>query len=79
MNMLEEKITTVLSEHFRISRDLIDSDVTFAEIKFDSLTLVELALTLENELGIAIEDGELTDGMTVADAAGLLSARQAGL
>lgn len=79
MNAIEERIATVLSTQFKIARDAIESDVTFGALSFDSLVLIELSLMLEDDLGIRIEDGELTDEMTIADAAELVSARGAVL
>jgi acyl carrier protein len=75
MHAFEERIAKVLSTDFEISPDAVDSEVTLALLKFDSLTLVELALVLEKEFGITVEEGELTDTMTIGDTAALLAAK----
>lgn len=76
MNSIEERITKVLRENFKIAEE-IGPTTTFGDLSIDSLVIVELALILDAEFGTALEDGELTTSMTVADAAGLLVARGA--
>ncbi|MGW1270348.1 acyl carrier protein [Streptomyces sp. NPDC002491] len=73
MHAFEGRIAKVLSTNFEISPDAVDSDVTLGLLRFDSLTLVELALMLENEFGITVEEGELTDTMTIGDTAALIA------
>jgi acyl carrier protein len=77
MNAIEDRIADVLAGHFKVDRDAIDSDVTFVTLKFDSLVLIELGLILDKEFGIAIDDGELSDDMTIKDAADLIAAKGA--
>ena len=71
-SMIEERIIKILLDDFKVQYESITSETLFAELGFDSLVLVELALVLDTEFGIAIEDGELTDTMTIGDAADLL-------
>lgn len=73
MNAIEERITEVLSERFRVSRSAIDPGATFADLDFDSLATIQLALGLEEEFGVIIEDGEVTGQMTVGDTAALIA------
>ncbi|GGP94675.1 hypothetical protein GCM10010278_85630 [Streptomyces melanogenes] len=77
MNGIEQRIANVLSTSFKVDPNAIDSDVTFLALKFDSLVLIELSLILEKEFGTPIEDGELTDDMTINDAAELIAAKGA--
>ncbi|WP_371579516.1 phosphopantetheine-binding protein [Streptomyces sp. NBC_01314] len=79
MNQSQKIIADIMSDHFKVDRQLIHSDATFADIRFDSLVLVELALVLENELDIRVADGELHDHMTIAEAAELVAAKKAVL
>jgi acyl carrier protein len=79
MAAMQERISSVLADQFKVAPDLIAPEVTFGELKFDSLVLIELTLALEGELGITIDDGELTAEMTIDDAAELLAARGAEL
>jgi acyl carrier protein len=78
MTAVEDRIRSVLSGQFKISPDVVTADVTFDELKFDSLVLVELSLALENEFGLSIEDGELHQKMTVNDAASLIESKGSG-
>lgn len=71
-SMIEERIIKILLDDFKVVYESITSETLFAELGFDSLVLVELALVLDTEFGVALEDGELTDSMTIADAADLL-------
>ena len=79
MNAIEGRIAEILASHFKIDPGVVDSDVTFAELRFDSLVLVELGLVLDKEFGIAIDDNELAEEMTIADAADLVAAKGAVL
>jgi acyl carrier protein len=72
MTYLEERITKILLDDFKVRAEYIGPGTAFGDLGFDSLVIVELALVLDTEFGIALADGELTDTMTVADAAELL-------
>ena len=52
---LFEKIATAISGHFDIPRDQIKAETRLADLDLDSVALVELALVLEDELGIAAD------------------------
>lgn len=77
MTSIQERITTILLDDFKVRDRSIGPDTTFADLSFDSLVIVELALVLDKEFGIAIEDGELTDDMTITDAAELVAVKVA--
>ncbi|MEU2790993.1 acyl carrier protein [Streptomyces sp. NPDC007100] len=79
MNATEERMAAVLSTRFKVERGAIRSESVFGALRFDSLTLIELGLALEDEFGVLIEDGELTVSMTVRDAARLVEARETAL
>lgn len=72
MQSIEERITTILRDDFKVRQDAIGQETTFADLSFDSLVIVELALVLNNEFGVSLEDGELANTMTIADAAKLM-------
>jgi acyl carrier protein len=72
---LQERITKILLDDFKVQHEHIGQDTAFGDLGFDSLVIVELALVLDTEFGVTLEDGELTDTMTVADAAQLLVAK----
>ena len=77
MNSIEERIAKILLDDFKVRHESIGPDTTFADLNFDSLVIVELTLVLDNEFGLTIEYGELTDSMTIADAANLVVAKGA--
>lgn len=79
MNAIEERITEVLSARFKVERSAIEPDVTFAGLAFDSLATIQLALGLEEEFGVIIDDDELTGFMTVSDAAAVIAAKKAAV
>lgn len=77
MNQLEERIQTVISDHFGLPADTVRPVATFEELDMDSLILAELALILRKELGVTVEDWELDSEMTIADMAKMLEQRGA--
>jgi acyl carrier protein len=74
---IEERITKVLVEVFKLPAGSVCPATTFADLGFDSLVLVELTLVLGNEFGVPLEDGELRDRMTVEETAQVLVAKGA--
>ncbi|MFF3851256.1 acyl carrier protein [Streptomyces sp. NPDC002328] len=52
-------------------------EATFAELDVDSLTMVEISIRIERDLGVTVHDSELRPTLTLADAAELIDARQA--
>lgn len=68
MEDVYERFVSILTDRFAIPEDQIRPDATFFELDLDSLDLVELALSVEEELGVKIEDEELENIETVQDA-----------
>lgn len=77
MQSIEERITKILLDTFRVPQEAMHPAATFADLSFDSLVLVELVLVLGSEFGVPLADGDLRDTMTVADAAVVLVAKGA--
>jgi acyl carrier protein len=77
MNTLTDRITRTLVDDFRVPSAAVTAETSFGDLGFDSLVIVELALVLDRQFGVALADGELTERMTVTDAAGLLAAKGA--
>ena len=66
--MIFEKIKTFLSTQMNIDENLITLDATFIEdLNIDSLDLVELILTLEEEFSIIISEEDAEKLSTVGD------------
>jgi acyl carrier protein len=72
-------ISDVLHKEFDVPADLLTPDTAFEALSIDSLVLLELAVIVERQLGVVIEEGELTEEQTLAEAAALLSAKGAVL
>ena len=53
---LSERVIRVIAETQKISADLIGSESTFEELKFDSLDGINILFALENEFDINIPD-----------------------
>lgn len=72
-NMLE-KIKTVLVDAIGVEADDVVPEASLSEdLQIDSLAAVELALELESEFDITIEDEELAGLKTVQDIMDLLA------
>ncbi len=66
--MALEKIKQIISEQFSISEDLIsENTVLLEDLDADSLDLIDLAMSLEDEFGAEVPDEELENFKTVGD------------
>lgn len=67
--MVYEKIKTMISNQFKIDEDDITMDTSFRkDLGADSIDLVELIISIEEEFDIEVEDDELENINTVRDA-----------
>ncbi len=72
-----ETIKKVLVSSLNLEADHIQPDSRLNEdLDIDSLAAVELAMELENEFGIQIEDEELVKLKTVQDIVDLMNQKQ---
>ena len=63
-----EKVIGLLANQLNISKDKINADSKIIEdLGADSLDMVEMLMTLEDEFGISISDEEAVNLKTVAD------------
>jgi acyl carrier protein len=67
MSVSFDSIAGVISTRFKIERSRIVPKASFEELGLDSLSQIELALSLKKELGISLSDDELSQISTVAD------------
>jgi acyl carrier protein len=72
MNTVYSRLVEMIITGFGIPEQQISPDATFDDLEFDSLALVELALTVQEEFGVTIEDGALVSSDTLARAAELI-------
>ncbi|MGW0771805.1 acyl carrier protein [Streptomyces sp. NPDC002676] len=76
MSDLHDEVTQRLSDTLGIDKSLITPDVTFVELKIDSLALVEFSVVLDEEYGVP--PLELTPDSTIGEAVALVAAAMNG-
>jgi acyl carrier protein len=69
-------LCTILSTTYQVS-GTIKPTMTCGELELDSLSLAELGAQLEENLGVTVDEDNLTSATTVADIAALLEAQGA--
>lgn len=72
--MVFEKIRSLLSEQLGFDEEMITETTSFEDLGADSLDLVELMMSLEEEFSISADEEELTDIKTVGDVVKLIEA-----
>ncbi len=63
--MVFEKISEIIAEKLEIDKSLITRDSSLIDMKIDSLCMVEIMLSIEEEFNITIDDTDNLD--SVAD------------
>lgn len=72
MNTVYPRLVRLVVTGFGIPEDQVTPDATFEDLEFDSLALVELAVSVQEEFGIAIEEGAVTPQDTLTRVAELI-------
>lgn len=72
-----EALKKIMIDELKVSSVLVRPEASLEEVEFDSLTLVELTVILERDLGVDIQDHELRDLATLADVGRLVEDRAA--
>lgn len=62
-----EKLTTILADQLGIEENAISEDTALEELGADSLALVEMVMSVEEEFDIQIEDEDMEKFKTVGD------------
>lgn len=66
--MVLEKVKEIISIQFNIDKEEINRETSFTEhLNADSLDLVELVMTLEDEFDLEVEDEDMASIKTVGD------------
>ena len=78
-NTSYDRLVAILQDVHDVTPEETTPQTTYHDLGVDSLTVVELTLQLQRELGIALEDDELTDDLTLAETASLIDAKLAEL
>jgi acyl carrier protein len=66
--MIFERVREIICDQLDVDEDLVtmDSDI-LEDLEADSLDLVDLSMTLEDEFGIEVPDDQVEDFHTVGD------------
>ena len=70
--MVFEKIRSLLVEQLGFDENMITETTSFEDLGADSLDLVELMMSLEEEFSISADEEELTGIKTVGDVVKLI-------
>ncbi|MEU5219636.1 phosphopantetheine-binding protein [Streptomyces sp. NPDC020807] len=70
MDRVYRHLVTLLVDKFEVDRDLIAPGATLGELDLDSLAVVELYVTLQEEWDIALDDSTASADLTVDEVAG---------
>lgn len=66
--MIEEKIFNIIVNQFNVERDSINKETSFTnDLNADSLDLVELIMSLEDEFDLELEDENIDGINTIND------------
>ena len=77
MSSVEEKVTGIVSEQLGVSLEEITRSSSFIDdLKADSLDVVELVMSFEDEFGITIPDEDYEKIKTVGDAIEYIEKKQ---
>ncbi|MER6531836.1 acyl carrier protein [Streptomyces sp. NPDC001508] len=70
-------LQTILTGKLKVSPDKVTPEATLQDLGLDSLSVVELSIIVENDLGVKISDDELLDAPTIGAMAELIGERSA--
>jgi acyl carrier protein len=74
-----ELLKTIMVEDLQLDADDVRPDASREDAGLDSISVVELSMTLSKRFGIQITDEELLELDTVGDIARLMGQRTAGV
>ncbi|MGX9889368.1 acyl carrier protein [Streptomyces sp. NPDC002276] len=64
---IHARLVTILSDKFEVPADRIREAATLDELELDSLAVVELYVTLQEEWQVPLDDSTASGDLTVAD------------
>lgn len=74
MDRVYDHLVTLLSDKFEVDPDRITPDATLDTLELDSLAVVELYVTLQEQWQIPLDDSAASGELTVADVARAVTA-----
>ncbi|MDO0909392.1 phosphopantetheine-binding protein [Streptomyces sp. DT2A-34] len=69
MDRVYDHLVTLLGDKFEVPADRIAPDATLGDLELDSLAVVELYVTLQEQWKIPLDDSAATADLTVEDVA----------
>ncbi|MDT0485640.1 MULTISPECIES: acyl carrier protein [Streptomyces] len=77
MSTTYDQLVQIVTKLHDAPAERISPDVTFAQLDVDSLTLVEISIRIERDLGVHIDDNELQEDLTLAATTKLIDSKLA--
>ncbi len=75
--MVFEKVVKVVSNQLQVESSKIKAESNFIkDLKADSLDIVDMIITFEEQFGIEIDDNAVTDIKTVGDIVSYIESKQ---
>ncbi|BCV18539.1 acyl carrier protein [Leptogranulimonas caecicola] len=71
-----EKVADIVAETMSVDADELTVETTFESLSADSLDLIQLVSAIEEDLGITIDDDDLTSIKTLGDAVTMIANAQ---
>ncbi|MFI6339635.1 acyl carrier protein [Streptomyces sp. NPDC050535] len=71
-----DQLVGILAKLHDAPAERFTPEVTFADLDVDSLTMVEVSIRIERDLGVTVHDSELRPTLTLGSTAELIDARQ---
>ncbi|MFF4503704.1 acyl carrier protein [Streptomyces sp. NPDC001401] len=69
MDHVYEHLVTLLTDKFEVPPARVTPEVTLNDLELDSLAVVELYVTLQEELQVPLDDSAASGDLTVGDVA----------
>ncbi|MCI0383776.1 acyl carrier protein [Streptomyces sp. CNQ085] len=77
MSTTYDQLVEIVTKLHDAPRDRTSPDVTFAQLDIDSLTMVEISMRIERDLGVHIDDNELQEDLTLGATTKLIDSKLA--
>lgn len=71
-----EKVADIVAETMSVDADELTPETTFESLSADSLDLIQLVSAIEEDMGITIDDDDLTSIKTLGDAVAMIANAQ---
>lgn len=73
-----ERLVAILTRLHDAPPERISPEATFADLDVDSLTMVEISMRIERDLGVTVGDDELPPDLTLRATSDLIDSKQTG-